>query len=891
MRLRRLRRLCSGMIGLLTLVQTVDATPPNLVFVLSDDQGIEALDTPEWSGSIFDAAYAGLNQNEYPRPGAVTRNLNSYAMQGVTFTNLRQYPNCSPTRACMMTGRNAFRHGMIGVIGRPGVGVGGCTDEGGLGEYDIEGTWPEEIAQLSVQGYEYTMAEMLQDAGYYTILIDKWHVGEEDFESTQSPFAQGFDAYYDWLCDVYCSLNDGRPCRQYDICDDPSDPDDEHLSVAVDRAIAAFTYAVEEILEPGQPYALFFHTITPHRRTVNNGYYWWSVSEDLAPQTIDLEATLQLSNPQKVDQQRRYTMNVEALDTSIGQLLFGLGIVDSPEPGEGDYVPPDDEGELGTVVIFTSDNGTDPLISVHGTSRAKNSLYDGGLRVPLIVFGEGIDGNAGDPITDDRLISSVDFFATVADIAEYVPDANDPETVWPTESMSFADDIGYADSQNCPEREFCLSSLGLTRPAGEEDCESSDCLQIWKLALVHRAADGHLYKLICRSGGPGMADVNGADCTCTGGYLDFECDGDVLYDLTADPGEEDNLLALSALTDAQVDAYLTMRDRVTRQWPSAVSEPFGPASIPTYEVTHMGEDTGNNEVYLLTTTYVAGERDSCAFTVLAGQNTYELDFSVACDTIICPQGVNQTTCDRWQDAFDALLTDDTTDFNSGETFPDAVTVDVPAATIRWAVSPGLTITPPSGSLPVGHLHTSGATFREFQTFLRFTDLTLPTGFDSTDIVDAQIIMSFMSDAPDPTNQGTETDTGIIRVRPGAGEWWEESGSVYDDFEPGSLLGLLDLAPHIIGSPVSEQPAIRVLPVSESAPIAFAATLEGDGSDANTALVDLVQDWIADEETYNFGVALVADKINQSIWGSADFSADQHVYFKNTNVWLRLTLRK
>lgn len=153
---------------------------PNLIFILTDDQGIDAIEWPPGTA-----------------PSAIkTPNLFAMAGQGVSFTNCRVNPNCSPTRACLMTGRSTLDTGVVGVIGRytPLAGMGNPCES-----TPLTGTAAKVTNRLALQTQERTIAEVLQDMGYYTILIDKWHLGyNEGVEPTPEdrgllPTQQGLD--------------------------------------------------------------------------------------------------------------------------------------------------------------------------------------------------------------------------------------------------------------------------------------------------------------------------------------------------------------------------------------------------------------------------------------------------------------------------------------------------------------------------------------------------------------------------------------------------------------------------------------------------------------------------------------------------------------------------
>ena len=77
-------------------------TQPNLIFILTDDMGTESIEGTYWGNEM----------------GCIAPTLAALADQGVSFTSCRVNPNCSPTRAALMTGRSALDTGVNGVLGR-----------------------------------------------------------------------------------------------------------------------------------------------------------------------------------------------------------------------------------------------------------------------------------------------------------------------------------------------------------------------------------------------------------------------------------------------------------------------------------------------------------------------------------------------------------------------------------------------------------------------------------------------------------------------------------------------------------------------------------------------------------------------------------------------------
>ena len=126
--------------------QGIDPTPPNVIIIMTDDQG--------WG----DLSFHGNRNLQTP-------NIDSIAINGVVFENFYVQPVCSPSRAELLTGRYSPRLGVY------------STSAGG--------------ERLNID--ETTIAEVFKKAGYNTALVGKWHSG------TQAPYhpnARGFDHFY-----------------------------------------------------------------------------------------------------------------------------------------------------------------------------------------------------------------------------------------------------------------------------------------------------------------------------------------------------------------------------------------------------------------------------------------------------------------------------------------------------------------------------------------------------------------------------------------------------------------------------------------------------------------------------------------------------------------------
>ena len=138
--------------------------------------------------------------------------------------------------------------------------------------------------------------------------------------------------------------------------------------------------------------------------------------QDLHSQNLNGEQTDIYANPRDY-----YFAMIEAMDTEIGRLLASLG----------------SEDRANTVVFFIGDNGTPMRASQapFGRSRAKGSIYEGGIHTPMIAQGPAV--RAGE--REGALINGTDFFATIAALAGI-----DVATI--NDSVSFANVLGDASA-------------------------------------------------------------------------------------------------------------------------------------------------------------------------------------------------------------------------------------------------------------------------------------------------------------------------------------------------------------------------------------------------------------------------------------------------------------
>jgi arylsulfatase len=200
---------------------------PNVLFLVWDDLGYATMDV--FGGPVE------------------TPNMRRLAARGVKLANFHTTALCSPTRASLLTGRNATTNGMATVTeltaGFPGIS--GCI--------------PFESGFIS---------EVLADHGYNTYAIGKWHLTpghEENMAAFKGrwPLGRGFERFYGFLAGASSGW---YPDLVYDNhpVDAPGSPEDGyHLSVDLaDRAIEFIRDA--KVVDPDKPFFLYFASQAGH---------------------------------------------------------------------------------------------------------------------------------------------------------------------------------------------------------------------------------------------------------------------------------------------------------------------------------------------------------------------------------------------------------------------------------------------------------------------------------------------------------------------------------------------------------------------------------------------------------------------------------------------------
>lgn len=335
-------------------------TPPNIVVIMVDDMGWADLSC--YGNEIVD-----------------TPALDRFAKQGMFFTDAYSAsPVCSPTRAAMMTGMSPAR---VQLTNHAGGHVPGFAPEGK--------TVAEAYMVYNLKLSYTTIAERLLDAGYTTAHIGKWHLSSTKHSRDKSikseqlyPEHQGFEVNIG-------GNSSGGPPSFFSPYKNPrlaDGPEGEYLPARLaDEAIA---YIQEQRDQP------FF---------IN----WWPYSVHWPMQAPEeLIEKYRKRMPDAPENLVIYQAMIEGFDREMGRFFEAL---------EASGLDED------TIVIFTSDNGS--LYSNAPLRSVKGHLYEGGIRVPMMVRWPGVI-EAG--AVNKTPVISTDVVPTIMEVAGLDPISDHP---------------------------------------------------------------------------------------------------------------------------------------------------------------------------------------------------------------------------------------------------------------------------------------------------------------------------------------------------------------------------------------------------------------------------------------------------------------------------------
>ncbi len=359
-------------IALVTLAGVIDvpkgtqaAQQPNILHIVADDLG--------WK----DVGYHGSDIS--------TPSIDSLAANGIRLESFYAQPMCTPTRACLMTGRYPFRYGLQTAVIPSGHTYGLPTDE-------------------------YLLPQALKAVGYTTAIIGKWHLGHAD--QKYWPRQRGFDYQYGPLIgEIDYFTHEQHHVLDWYKNNEPLNEQGYSTTLIGNDAVRFITE--HNTNNPLYLYLTFNSPHTPYQ----------------APQEY-LDKYKHISDPSR----RAYSAMINAMDDQIGRVVAALEKKGMRE---------------NTLILFQSDNGgtKNKMFAGEGDMtninipcdngpyrEGKGSLYEGGTRVCALANWPG----KIQPGATNELIHVVDLYPTIAHLACAMPKADKPldgVNIWNTISQ------------------------------------------------------------------------------------------------------------------------------------------------------------------------------------------------------------------------------------------------------------------------------------------------------------------------------------------------------------------------------------------------------------------------------------------------------------------------
>lgn len=323
-----------------------EAPRPNVILLLLDDAGWK--DTGRFGGRMR------------------TPHLDRLADKGMRFTDCHSpAPNCSPSRAGILTGRIPARVGIYSYLP------------------------PDHPMHLRDQ--EITVAELASRNGYRTGLFGKWHLSDLDNDSQPGPGDQGFDYWF-------ATSNNASPSHRNPVNfvrngEAVGEVSGYSCQIVVDEALAWLS-SIGAGGGGGDEHSPFFACL------------WFHEPHTPIASPPEMVRGYQERYPGISPRRATYLANLENVDDAIGRLLARLdawGVADE------------------TVVWFTSDNGPLDAASRGPLRGVKSNVWEGGHRVPGIVRWPARIA-AGSECSVP--VSGIDFLPTFCDLAGFDPPAD-----------------------------------------------------------------------------------------------------------------------------------------------------------------------------------------------------------------------------------------------------------------------------------------------------------------------------------------------------------------------------------------------------------------------------------------------------------------------------------
>ena len=373
-----MKSLYSLFLGILCSIPTflLAQKQPNIIIFMVDDMGWQDTSYPfHTSKTTFNTLYE-------------TPNMERLAKMGVAFTNFYATPVCTPSRVSMITGMNASRHGVTNwtatMRDKPTGQQDAVMNET---KWNHNGLSPVEGVNNTVVATP--LPQILKDNGYFTIHTGKAHWGAAGTPGS-NPYTLGF------VVNI-AGTSTGRPASYFGTQNFGRTTADYHGVENLQAYFGQNIYLTEALTKEtiqtldyplAQKIPFFLHL----------GQY--AIHDPLMEDTRFYQKYLDKGMPVN---EAKYASMIEGMDKSLGDIL--------------DYLTAKKALD-NTIIIFVSDNGGLSAHSRAGEAHTHNkplrsgkgSIYEGGIRVPLII--KGVKGSQQNIRIDEPVIIE-DLFPTI----------------------------------------------------------------------------------------------------------------------------------------------------------------------------------------------------------------------------------------------------------------------------------------------------------------------------------------------------------------------------------------------------------------------------------------------------------------------------------------------
>ena len=285
---------------------------PNVVLIVTDDVGY---------GDV----------GSYGAPDVKTPNIDSLAHDGVRLTDFYAAPQCTPTRAALISGRYQQRFRLETALGGP----------------------KSPAANTGLPATGYSMPQLLKNAGYATGLIGKWHLG---YKPEFSPNAHGFDYFFGFksgFIDYYQHTNGDGDSDLFENAS-PVHADGYMTDLITERSI--------KFIED--------HAAAPFFLEVTYNAAHWPFQVPDHPSVAADHARFVQPDENSTATRQDYVAILERADQGIGRILQTLkrrGL------------------DRNTLVVYMQDNGGEWVSRNAPLFNRKGTVWEGGIRVPAIL--------------------------------------------------------------------------------------------------------------------------------------------------------------------------------------------------------------------------------------------------------------------------------------------------------------------------------------------------------------------------------------------------------------------------------------------------------------------------------------------------------------------------